>query len=142
VKLYSSSTLHLSKKISSHERALDLSQVFDNDKYEALSFQIATVSLNGVCAIDLMKSMLNTVHKLSEDVAVLKSNNISLKSQINKLHKKVCQPQGSLSSRVGLQADKKIADPSKAAPRRNPSRNYAAVAILESAYCFTFERIC
>jgi hypothetical protein len=72
--------------------------------------------------------MLYTAHKLSEDVAVLESDNTSLKSQINKLHERIGHPQGSLPTRVGLQADKEIADTSKAAPRRNPARKYAAVA--------------
>lgn len=32
-------------------------------------------------------------------------------------------------SRAGLQADKETADPSKAAPLRNPARSYVAVAV-------------
>jgi hypothetical protein len=61
-----------------------------------------------------MKTLLDTARKLSEDVALLESDNASLKSQINKLHKKVFQPQGSLFPRVGLHVDTDIADPSKA----------------------------
>jgi hypothetical protein len=34
--------------------------------------------------------------------------------------------------RVGLEADKEIADPSKVAPRRNPARSYAAIAVSGS----------
>jgi hypothetical protein len=113
--------MDLLKKIVSPERTLLLSPIFDSNKYEALSVHLETVSLNGICTIGLIKSMLNTVHKLSEDVAVLKSGNALLKSKINELHEKVFQPQGSLSSRVSLQADKEIAEPSKAAPRRNPA---------------------
>jgi hypothetical protein len=78
---------------------------------------------------------LDTAHKLSENVVVLKSDNVLLKSQINKLHEKVGQYQGPLSSpRVDLQADKEIADPSKAAPRRNPERICAAVSVSASAH--------
>jgi hypothetical protein len=129
VNLRSSSTSDLPKKIVSPERALVLPPVFDSDKYEALSVQMETVRLNGVCTIDLIKTLLDTVHKLSEDVALLKSDSASLKSQINKLYEKVDQPLGSSSSRVGLQAETEIADSTKVAPRRNPARSYAAVAI-------------
>jgi hypothetical protein len=63
---------------------------------------------------------LDTVHKISEDVAVLQSGS--------------GHHQGSFSSRVGLQADKEIADPPKAAPRRNPAKGYAAVAVSASTH--------
>jgi hypothetical protein len=66
-------------------------------------------------------------------VALLKSDNVSLKTQIRKLHEKVGQPQGPLPSRICLQADKGTADPPTAAPRRNPARSYAAVAVSGSA---------
>jgi hypothetical protein len=99
-----------------------------------LGFQLKTVRLSGAYTIDLIKTLLDTAHKLSEDVAVLKSDNASLKSQINKLREKACQPQGSLSSRVGLLTDKEIADPSSAAPLRNPARSYASVAISGPAH--------
>jgi hypothetical protein len=69
-----------------------------------------TVSLNGICTIDLVKTMLDTVYKLSQDVGLPISDNASLKTKVSKLHDKVCQPQGSLSSTVGLQANKEIAD--------------------------------
>jgi hypothetical protein len=72
-----------------------------------LSVQGYTVRLGGVCAIGLTKSLLGSVHELSEDVTILKSNNASIKSKINKLHEIVCRLKGSLSSRVSLQADKK-----------------------------------
>jgi hypothetical protein len=98
------------KKTVSLERSLVLPPVFDRDKYEALSVQLETVRLDGVCTIDLIKSLMYTVRELSEDVALLKSDNASLKSQINKLHRKVYLPQGPLSSRVGLQADMEFAD--------------------------------
>jgi hypothetical protein len=87
-----------------------------------------------VCTIDHIKTLLKTVHKLSEDVAVLKSDNVSLKSQINKLHEKVGQPPESLPTRVGLQTDKEIAGPPKAAPRQNQTRSYAAVAVSGPAH--------
>lgn len=60
--------------------------VFDSDKYEELSVQVETVRLNGFCTVDLMKLLLDTAHKIYEDVALLKSNNASLKSLFNKFH--------------------------------------------------------
>jgi hypothetical protein len=73
---------NLPKKIVSPERALVLPPVFDTNKFEGLSVQLKTVRLNGVCTIDLIKTLLDTVHKQSEDVAVLKSDNASLKTQM------------------------------------------------------------
>jgi hypothetical protein len=102
----------LPKKIFSPKSALVLRPVFNSGRYEELRVQLETAGLNGVCTIALIKPLLDTVHKLSADVAIFKSDNASLKSQINKLHEKVGQPQGSLSPRVGLQADKETADPS------------------------------
>jgi hypothetical protein len=55
-----------------------------------------------------------------------------LEAAVSRLYLKL--PQGSLSSGVGLQADKDTADPSKAAPRRNPARSYAAVAVSGSEH--------
>jgi hypothetical protein len=134
VKPRSSSASDLPKKTVSPERALILPPVFDSDKYEALSVQPETVHLNGFCTIDHIKTPLDTLHELSKDVAVLKCDNAWFKTQINRLHEKVGQPEGSLSFRVGLQADKEIADTSTAAPRRNPARSYAAVADSGSGY--------
>jgi hypothetical protein len=56
VKTRSSSTSDLPKKVISPERALALPPISDPDKYEAPSVQLETVRLNGVCAIDLIKS--------------------------------------------------------------------------------------
>jgi L-2-hydroxyglutarate oxidase LhgO len=39
-----------------------------------------------------------------------------------------------LSSRVGVQADKEIANPSKLTPSRNPARSNTAVAVSGSAH--------
>jgi hypothetical protein len=64
--------LDLPKKVISPERALALPPISDSDKYEAPSVQLETVCLNGVCAIDLIKSLIDTVNKLSDDVAQLK----------------------------------------------------------------------
>jgi hypothetical protein len=98
------------------------------DKFEALSVQLETVRLNGVCTIDLIKTLLDTVHKISEDVAILKSDNASLKTQISQLNSKVDKPQGSLSSSSGFRSRTEIAESPKAANHRNPARSYAAVA--------------
>jgi hypothetical protein len=137
VKLRSSSTSDLPQKIVSPERTLVLPPVFDTDKFEALSVQLETVYLNGVCTIDLLKTLLDTVHKLSEDVAILKSDNASLKNQISQLNCKVHRPQGSKSSSVGFRADTVTADSAKAAHHRNPARSYAAVAVSGSAHIVT-----
>jgi hypothetical protein len=80
---------------------------------------------------------LNTVHKLSEDVAIFKTDNASLRTHISQLNCKVDKPQGSLSSSVGFRADTVIADSAKAAHHRNPARSYAAVAISGSAHIAT-----
>jgi hypothetical protein len=80
---------------------------------------------------------LDTVHKLSEDVAILKSDNASLKTQISQLNCKVDKPQGSMSSSVGFRADTVTADSAKAAHHRNPARSYAAVAVSCSAHIAT-----
>jgi hypothetical protein len=65
-------TSDLPKKIVPPESALFLPPVFDGDKYEVLSAHLKTVLLNGFCTINLMKSLLDTVHILSEDVPILK----------------------------------------------------------------------
>jgi hypothetical protein len=80
------------------------------------------------------KSLLDTFHKLSEDFTHLKCHNASLKSQINKLHGKLYQPQESVFSRIGLQANMEILHSTKAAPCWNPARNDAAVTIIGSSY--------
>jgi hypothetical protein len=107
VKPRSSSTSDLPKKIVSPERALIPPSVFDSDKYETLSFQLETVRLSGVCAIGLMKTLLDTAHKPSEDVAVLKSDNASLKSQINKLHEKFVNPMDHCPSKSAYRQTRK-----------------------------------
>jgi hypothetical protein len=102
-------------QIVSRDSTLVLPLVLDRDRYEAYSVQLETVRLTVVCTIDLMKTLLDTAHKLSEDAAVLKTDNASLKSQINKLHEKSGQPQGSLLYIVSLQVDKEIDGTSKVA---------------------------
>jgi hypothetical protein len=79
--------LDIPKKIFSHERALVLPPGFDSGKHQVLKRP------NGVCTADLTKYLLDSTHKVSEDVSLLISYNASLESQINKLHEKVCQPQ-------------------------------------------------
>jgi hypothetical protein len=66
-------------------------------------------------------------------------DNASLKSKNNKLYEKVDQPQGPTALRVGLQAYTEIADSTKAAPHRNPTRSYAAVAISGSSHSLSKE---
>jgi hypothetical protein len=78
----------------SHLRGHILPPGFHSDKYEALSVQLETVHFKGVCRMGHIKSLLDTVHNLSENIARLISDNASLKSQISKLYEKVDQSQG------------------------------------------------
>jgi hypothetical protein len=80
VKPRSSSTLDLPKKIISRERALLLYPVFDSDKYVALNVQL--------CTIDLIKTLLDSLRELSEDVALLKSDNACLNPKLINYMKK------------------------------------------------------
>jgi hypothetical protein len=63
---------------------LVLPSVFDGDKYEAQIVQLETIRLNGLHTVDLIKSLLDLVNKLSEDVTQFKSDNASLKLQLTK----------------------------------------------------------
>jgi hypothetical protein len=64
-----------------------------------LNFQLEKVCLSGVCTIDLIRILLETAHKLSEDVSVLKSDNLLLNPKlINNMKKFVnlrdhCSPE-------------------------------------------------
>jgi hypothetical protein len=76
-------------KVISPDRALELPPIFEGDKYEAQLVQLETIRLNGQCAVDLLKSLLDLVHKLNEDVMHLKNDNTSLKLQLNELKESV-----------------------------------------------------
>jgi hypothetical protein len=82
VKTRSTSTSDAPRKVVSPDRSLVLPPVFDSDKFEALSVQVETVCLNGVCTMDLIKSLINKVTNLSEEVDHLKNDNVSLKLQL------------------------------------------------------------
>jgi hypothetical protein len=97
--LQDSTSLFLSSSPRSPERALVLPPVSDSDKYEALSVQLETLRLNGVSAIGLIKSLIDTVNKLCDDVAQLKSDNSALKIQVEGLQTSRQQPPGLLSPR-------------------------------------------
>jgi hypothetical protein len=75
-------------KVISPERALVLSPIFDGDKYEVQIVQLETIRLNGLNSVEMLKSLLGLVNKLSE-VTQLKSDNASLKAQLNTLPKSV-----------------------------------------------------
>jgi hypothetical protein len=47
--------------------------------------QLETVRLNGVCAIDLIKSLIDTVKNLSDNIAQLKRDNSVLKIKVEGL---------------------------------------------------------
>jgi hypothetical protein len=76
-------------KVISPERALVLPPISDGDKYETQIVQLETIHLNGLCAVDLLKSLLGLVNRFSEDVTQLKSGNVSLKVQLNTIQKSV-----------------------------------------------------
>jgi hypothetical protein len=61
--------------------------------------QHETVRLNGVCATDLIESLIDTVNKLSNDVAQIKSDKSAPKIQLEGLQNSRQQPQGLLSPR-------------------------------------------
>jgi hypothetical protein len=86
-------------KVISPERALVLAPVSDSDKYEALSVQLETVRLNGVSAIGLIKSLIDTVNKLCYDVAQLKSDKSEFLIQLEGLQTSRQQPPSLLSPR-------------------------------------------
>jgi hypothetical protein len=65
VKPRSLSTSDLPKKIVSPKRALVLPPVFDSDNHEALSVQLETVRLNGVCTVDFIKAPSDQVRMSS-----------------------------------------------------------------------------
>jgi hypothetical protein len=74
-------------KVISPDRALVLppKRISDGDKYEAQIVQHETIRLNEQCAVELLKSLLDLVHKRNEDVTHLKNNSSSLKLQLNEL---------------------------------------------------------
>jgi hypothetical protein len=55
-------------KVIFPEMALVLPPTFDGDKYEAQIVQLETIRLNGLNSVELLKSLLGLVNKLSEDV--------------------------------------------------------------------------
>jgi hypothetical protein len=67
-----SSTADLLKKKILLRQGISFAPVFDSDEYEELSVQHETVRHKGVFTIDLIKSLLGTVHKFSEDVTYRK----------------------------------------------------------------------
>jgi hypothetical protein len=97
--------------------------------------QLKTICLNGVCAIGLIKSLIEAVNKLSEDVTQLKSDNMALKIQVQDLQGLVedhckCprqQPQGSLSIRPSSESYKEAMDFCNVAPQQKSTRSYADV---------------
>jgi hypothetical protein len=105
VKTHLSSTSDLPKNVISPERSLVLPPVMDTNRYEALCVQLETVRLSGACALDLIQSLIAAVHKLSDDVSQLKSDNTALKIQVQDLQGLMAdhikfprqQPQGSSS---------------------------------------------
>jgi hypothetical protein len=71
----SSLTTDLPEKKILSRQGISFAPVFDSDKYEELSVQHETVRHNGVFTIDLIKPLLATAHKFSEDVTYGKCGN-------------------------------------------------------------------
>jgi hypothetical protein len=63
----------LPTKIASLCTTLALPVSIDSGKCEGLYVCLRDSSLNGACVLDLIKSLLDAVNKLSEDVTQLKS---------------------------------------------------------------------
>jgi hypothetical protein len=114
MKTRSSSTSDLPKKVICPERTLALPPGIDADEYEVLCVQLDTVRPNSVCAIDLIKSLIDAVNKLSDDVTQVKSDNLALKNQIQVLQDSAYdhsrpprqQPHGSLYQRPASKPQK------------------------------------
>jgi hypothetical protein len=88
--------------------------------YEAQIVQLGTIRLNGQCAVNLLKSLLDVVHKLNEDITYLK---ILLELQLKELKESmVIQPKnvdhasgGSVSQPIPKNVPSKHPVPSTAA---------------------------
>jgi hypothetical protein len=112
VKTRSSSTSDLPKKVICPERTLALPPGIDTD--EVLCVQLETVRPISVCAIDLIKSLIDAVNKLNDDVTQVKSDNLALKNQIQVLQDSAYdhsrpprqQPHGSLYQRPASKPQK------------------------------------
>jgi hypothetical protein len=95
--------------------------------------QLETVRLNGVCAVDLIKSLIDAVNKLSEDVTQLKSDKTALDIQVKDLqglldvYSKLPrqQPQGSLPARPGSNSYKEAMDLCSVVPQQKYTRSHA-----------------
>jgi hypothetical protein len=59
---------------------------------DSLSRQLEAVRLNGVCTMEMVKSLMDMVTKLSCEVRVLKSDNIALKLQLQDLRQSHTPP--------------------------------------------------
>jgi hypothetical protein len=137
----SSSTSDLPKKIVSPERASVLPVVFDSDKYEAVSIQLETLRLSGVCTTDLIKSLLDTVHKLSEDVTILQKTMPNLNPRlINYMAKLVNIKENCPEESFYRQTRKSLTHLHRPHVGIQPGV-MPSCSFWICAYCFSFERI-
>jgi hypothetical protein len=72
-------------KVISPDRALELPPILEGDKCEAQIVQLETIRLNGQCAADILKTLLDLVYKLSDDARHLKNDNSSRNLELKKL---------------------------------------------------------
>jgi hypothetical protein len=112
-----------------------LPPLIDADKYEALCVQPETVRLNGVCALDLIKYLVETVHKLSEGITQRKSDNtvqdlVDIQPKQTKL-----QPQGSSSSCTGLKRNKEVTASCNVASQQKSIPSYVDVVNSATQPC-------
>jgi hypothetical protein len=145
IKTRSSSTSDLPKKVGFLGRSHVLHPLIDADKYEALCVQLEIVRLNGICELDMIKSLVDTIDELCKDVTQLKSDNTALKTQIKDLQDLVdiqpkqpkLQPQGSSSSLPGLQCNKEVRTSCNVASQQKSTPGYADVVNSARQPCTT-----
>ena len=79
-------------KIISPDRVLELPPIFEDGKYEASMVLLETIRLNSQSAVDILKTLLDLVHKLNDDVTHLKHDNSSLKLELKKCKELMVNP--------------------------------------------------
>jgi hypothetical protein len=86
-------------KETSSSSGMDNSASSDKDK-DSLSEKLEAVRLNGVCTMEMVKSLIEMVTKLSCEVQLLKSDNTALKLQLRDLRQIHAPPRSITSEAV------------------------------------------
>jgi hypothetical protein len=84
VETRSASAFDVPKKVVSTERSVVLPPVFESNLRHS-AVQVEIVRINGVCTMDLIKSLIGMVRKLCGEVGHLKHDNACLKEQLKNL---------------------------------------------------------